>query len=70
MIDLPPDIARAFMADLAAYYAEPNEHKRNEIAARQRHILSDYLPPRAKRLRVSDIKAMFDQMRGAKKEIA
>jgi hypothetical protein len=69
MIDLPPKIARGFMADLAAYFAETDEHKRTEIAARQRHILSDYLPPRAARLRVSDIKAMFDELRG-QKEIA
>jgi hypothetical protein len=68
MIELPPKVARAFMADLAAYYAEADEHKRNEIAARQRHILSDYLPRRAARLRVSDVRAMFDQMR-AQKEI-
>jgi hypothetical protein len=69
MIDLPPKIARGFMADLAAYCAEVDEHKRTEIAARQRHILSDYLPQRAARLRVSDVRAMFDQMRG-QKEIA
>ena len=33
--ELPPQVARALMEDMRAYYAEPNEHKRNEIAARQ-----------------------------------
>ncbi|MGY3615641.1 hypothetical protein [Bradyrhizobium sp. USDA 10063] len=62
--DLPPEVARAFMEDLRAYFDEPNEHKRNEIAARQMHVLNQYRPRRAKRLWISDIKAMFQQMRG------
>ncbi|MBO4228375.1 hypothetical protein [Bradyrhizobium neotropicale] len=62
--DLPPEVAHAFMADMRAYFAEPNEHKRNEIAARQMHILNQHRPRRAKRLWISDIKTMFEQMRG------
>ncbi|MCA1452863.1 hypothetical protein I6F35_06460 [Bradyrhizobium sp. BRP22] len=53
------------MEDMRAYYAATGEHKRNEIAARQAHILNGYLPRRAKRLGLSDIKAMFQEMRRA-----
>jgi hypothetical protein len=35
------------MEDMRAYYAEPDEQKRNEIAARQLHILNGYLPRQA-----------------------
>jgi hypothetical protein len=32
-LELPPKVT--FMEDVRAYYAEPNKHKRDEIAARQ-----------------------------------
>jgi hypothetical protein len=32
-LELPPAVARSFMADLKAYYAEANAIKRDEIAA-------------------------------------
>jgi hypothetical protein len=35
MIDLPPDIAKAFVRDMRANFAEKNAIKRDEIAARQ-----------------------------------
>jgi hypothetical protein len=41
-IDMPPEVARRFVADMLAYFAEPNAIKRDEIAARQLHAT---LPP-------------------------
>jgi hypothetical protein len=32
--DLPPMIGQAFVRDMRRYFAEPNGHKRDEIAAR------------------------------------
>jgi len=37
-IELSPALARRFVEDMRAFYAEPNAVKRNEIAARQLHI--------------------------------
>jgi hypothetical protein len=34
-IDLPADVALAFLEDMRAFFAEPNAIKRDEIAARQ-----------------------------------
>ena len=51
------------MADLRAFYAEPNSIKKDEIAARQLRALRDYGGPRERKLRLSDVKDMFEQMR-------
>jgi hypothetical protein len=34
-LEIPPAVARQFMADLQAYYAEDDAVKRDEIAGRQ-----------------------------------
>jgi hypothetical protein len=47
-IDLPPVVARAFIKDMRASFAENDAIKRDEIAARQLRALRDYNPPRAK----------------------
>jgi hypothetical protein len=39
MIDLPPDVARSFVEDARAYFAEPNAIKRDFIAGRQLQAL-------------------------------
>lgn len=62
--DIPPDAARRFMEDMRAYHAETNAIKRDEIAARQLHALRQYQPQRAKKLRLNDVKEMFELMRG------
>jgi hypothetical protein len=36
-MELPPEVARRFVEDMEAFYAEPNATKRDEIAARQLH---------------------------------
>ena len=63
-LDLPPDVARAFVRDMLAYFAETNAIKRDEIAARQMTVLRQYQGPREKPVRTHDIKEMFVRMRG------
>jgi hypothetical protein len=62
-IELPPALARAFVKDMLAFFAEKNAIKRDEIAARQLRALRGYSPPRAKKLRLSDVHEMFLAMR-------
>ena len=61
--DLPPAVARAVVKDMEAYFAEDDRLKRDEIALRQLHVLREHQGPREKTLRLSDVKAMFLQMR-------
>lgn len=39
--DIPPTAARRFVDDMRAYHAEPNAHKRDEIAAGQAWLLNE-----------------------------
>jgi hypothetical protein len=59
-IELPPEVAREFLADKLAFFAENNAIKADAIAARQLHALRQYYPGK---LRLTDIKEMFLQMR-------
>jgi hypothetical protein len=63
-LDLPPAVARAFVKDMRAYFKEENLIKRDAIAARQLHALKDHRGPREKPLRLSNVKEMFQQMKG------
>ena len=58
-LDLPMKVVRAFVTDMRAYFAEPNAIKRDEIAGRQLQALRPVNPPRAKKLRLSDVHEMF-----------
>jgi hypothetical protein len=62
-IDLPPDVARAFVDDMRAYFAEENPIKRDGIAVRQLRALREHQGPREKKLRLSDVKELFSQMK-------
>jgi hypothetical protein len=62
-LEVPPAVARAFVEDMRAFFAEKNAIKRDEIAARQLHVLRAYDPPRAKKLRLSEVHEMFLQMK-------
>jgi len=62
-IDLPLEIAKAFVRDMRAFHAEKGAIKRDEIAIRQLTILNEYLGRRERPLRVIDVKEMFLQMR-------
>ncbi len=59
-IELPPSLARRFMEDLRAFFAEKNNIKADEIAARQLHALRQHT---TSKLRLTDVKEMFRQMR-------
>jgi hypothetical protein len=50
-LDLPPAVARAFVKNMRAYFAEKNPIKRDAIAARQLHALTEHQGPREKALR-------------------
>jgi hypothetical protein len=62
-LDLPPAVARAFVEDMKAYFAEENPIKREGIAVRQIRALREHQGPREKKLRLSDVKEMFEQMK-------
>jgi hypothetical protein len=51
-IELPPEIARAFVRDMKAFFAERNQIKADEIAIRQLVALNEYFGRREKPLRV------------------
>jgi hypothetical protein len=63
-IELPPDVARGFVEAMRAFFAEKDAIKRDAIAAHQLHVLRDFQAPREKPLRLSDVKAMYEQMKG------
>ena len=48
---------------MRAYFAEENPIKRDGIAVRQLRALREHQGPREKKLRLSDVKAMFAQMK-------
>jgi hypothetical protein len=57
---LPPEIARRFLEDMRAFFAEPNAIKRDEIAARQLWALKQHY---GGKLRITDVYEMFLQMK-------
>jgi hypothetical protein len=62
-LELPPDVADAFVAEMRAFFAEPNPIKRDEIAIRQMSVLRQYQGPREKPVSIADIMEMFRLMR-------
>jgi hypothetical protein len=62
-LDIPPEVARKVMADMRAYYAEPDGHKADAIVAEAIARVERYMPQRAKRLRQSDMKELFRLMK-------
>ena len=61
-LDVPMEVAKAFVKDMRAYFAEPNAIKRDEIAGRQLRALRRYTP-RWKKLRITDVIEMFHEMK-------
>jgi hypothetical protein len=47
---------------MQVYFAEPNAIKRDEIAARQLHILGEHRRPRDPKLRLEEAKELFERM--------
>ena len=62
-LEVPPDVAKAFLTDMRAYHAEPNAIKRDEIAARQAWLINQYLRPNDKDLQTNDVHDMFERMK-------
>ena len=62
-LEVPPEVARRFFEDMRAFHREPNPIKRDEIAARQLDALRGYRWSRDKKLRLSDVKELFELMR-------
>lgn len=61
--EIPPEAAKAFVRDLRAFFAAPNQLKQDEIAARQLSALRPFQGPREKKIRLADVKQMFLAMR-------
>ena len=62
-VELPPGLARRFVVDMRAWFAETNLIKRDEIAARQLHVLSKLQGAQDRKLRLTDVARMFLELR-------
>jgi hypothetical protein len=60
-IELPPEAAKAFVRDMKAFF-KASGHEADEIAAEAGWRLKQHLR-RGTRLRISDVKELFLQMR-------
>ena len=61
-LEIPPETARQFAANMRAFHAEYDPLKRDEIAADTRHILLQHMPKGTK-LRLADVLELFELMR-------
>lgn len=59
--ELPPEVARAFVRDMQAYFAEPDPILRDQIAVLQLRALESHW--KGRKLRLSDIQQLFALMR-------
>jgi hypothetical protein len=59
-INLPPEVARAFAADMRAFHAEKDAAKRDAIVASQTRYLNEHV---ATKVRTHEVKAMFHAMK-------
>jgi hypothetical protein len=48
-MEMPQAVAREFVEDMQAYFAENDKHRRDAIAVRQLRALQEYQGPREKR---------------------
>jgi hypothetical protein len=62
-LELPPEVAKAFVKHMRAYYAEPSAIERDRIAGDAAFLLEPYLPPHQRKLRLFDVKEMFQEMK-------
>jgi hypothetical protein len=61
-IVIPPQAAEAFVRDMKAFFKASGQLMQDEIAAKQVWLLKQHLP-RGTKLRTSDVKELFLQMR-------
>ena len=62
-IELPPQVAEAFVRDMRAFFRAKDQLAQDEIAARQCWALQLYQRPRDEKLRPTDVEKLFVQMR-------
>jgi hypothetical protein len=62
-IELPPEVAKAFVHDMRAFHAEKSPLKRVEIASRQIHVLREYQGKHERPLKLHQVKQMFEEMK-------
>jgi len=62
-LELPPGVARGFVQAMDDYFAEESPTKRDAIAAHQLSVPGQYQNPREKKLRLSDVREMFFQVK-------
>ena len=61
-LEIPPEAAKALVRDMKAFFEAKGQLTRDEIAAKQVWLLKQHLP-RGTKLRTSDVKELFLQMR-------
>jgi hypothetical protein len=62
-IELPPEVAKAFLRDMRAFHAEKSPIKRDEIASRQIHVLRHYQGKNERPIKLHQVKQMFEEMK-------
>jgi len=62
-IELPPEVAKAFLRDMCAYFAEKSHLKHDEIASRQIHVLRQFQGKHERPIKLHQVKQMFEEMR-------
>jgi hypothetical protein len=62
-IELPPDVAEAFIRDMRACFAEKSPLKRDEIASRRIHVLRQFQGNHERPLKLHQVKQMFEELR-------
>ena len=59
---IPAAAAKAFVRDMRAFFNASGQLMQDEIAAKQAWLLKQHLP-RGTKLRTTDVKALFHQMK-------
>jgi hypothetical protein len=60
-IELPPEVAKAFVRDMRAFHAEKSPIKRD--ASRQIHVLRQYQGKNERPIKLHQVKEMFEELR-------
>ena len=61
-LEIPPEVAKAFVRDMKRFFKAKTVLDRNEVAAGTPWMLKNHLP-RGTKLRITDVKELFLQMK-------
>lgn len=61
--EIPPDVASRFVDAMRAFFKEEDPSKRDAIAAHQLDVLRRFQGAGDEKMRLSDVKAMFFEMK-------